>query len=278
MLGMTPDIVAGALDLYLSGRSGDPGSEEQRLIAGLEERKIGTEALATTTARVRDHQDRGVEVITYWDPKYPGNLRLMPDPPLILYVDGQSFPGREHVAILGTGHPSKAGLDLAYEYGARIARRGRTVVSGLTRGIDAHALEGALAAGGGPIAILGTSLSEIDSHDKRVLAAEVAGSGAAVSELTEEAYPHPGRFQRRNHMIAGMAGSLIVIESPGAGALSRLVELTLKQGRRAYVVQQARFEDPEHEIGFRALRDLGAVPITTADEMIAQEARQGRLF
>ena len=161
-----------------------------------------------------------MEVITYWDPKYPGNLRLMPDPPLILYVDGQSFPGREHVAILGTGHPSKAGLDLAYEYGARIARRGRTVVSGLTRGIDAHALEGALAAGGGPIAILGTSLSEIDSHDKRVLAAEVAGSGGGgqradrggipASWAVPAAQPYDrghGREPNR-HRVAGGGGAV----------------------------------------------------------------------
>jgi DNA processing protein len=277
MTEMKPDIVARALDRYLSKSNADGPDGEGRLVDLLNERKVGREALFRTTARIREYLDRGIRVITYWDAGYPGNLRLAPDPPLILYVDGRAFPGSDHVAIIGTSHPSEAGLDLAYEYGARISKKGRTVVSGLTNGIDAQALEGALSASGSPIAVLGTPLTDIYPDESRALAAEVAEGGAIVSELTEEAYLHPGRFLQRNRMINGMAGSVVVIESTGVGALYHLVDLTLRQGRRAYIVDRSKFEDPEHEAGFRRLRDLGAVPIAHVDDMLSQEARQNRL-
>ncbi|GEM_PF-4396559 len=278
LMESSSDVVGRALDRYLSNDNGAGPAPEDLLVRMLNERKIGRDALARTTCRVRDYLDSEIGVVTCWDASYPVALRSAQDPPLILYVKGRSFPGSDQVAVLGISTPSERGLELAYELGARFAQRGRTVVSGLTKGIDAQAIEGALSAGGAPIAMLGTPLSDIYPEEIKTLASEVAGRGAVVSELTEEAYLHPGRFLRRDRLIGGMCGSVVIVESTGTGAMARLVEHTLRQGRKAYVVDQGRFENPDHEAGFKILRDMGAVPITRAEDIASQEARQERLF
>ncbi|MDW5562688.1 MAG: DNA-processing protein DprA [Methanomassiliicoccus sp.] len=278
MTGLPSDMVGMVLDRYLSRDEGTGSTEGDLLLAILNDRKIGREALARTAGRVKEYLENGIKVITYWDSSYPGNLRLSPDPPLVLYVTGNVFPGSDHVAILGTSNPSKGGLDLAYEFGAKLAKKGRTVVTGLSRGIDAQALEGAIGADGTAVAVLGTPLSDIYPDEIRLLAAEVSGKGAVISELTEEADLHPGRFLQRNRMICGMSGSVVVIESSGVEAMQRLIEQTIRQGRRAYIVDQEGFEEPEHGLGLGKLSRLGATPITSPNEFLSSESRQDRLF
>lgn len=278
LMDSSSDVVLRALDQYLSRSSGDGSAPEDLLVRMLNERMIGREALTRTTDNVRHYLDRGFNVITFWDASYPGNLRATQDPPLVLYADGKLLPGTDQVAILGTTTPSEKGLDLAYELGARMTKKGRTVISGLTRGIDAQALEGALSAGGAPVAMSGTPLPDSYPEECKELACEVARCGAVVSELTEEAYLHPGRSLCRDQVIGGMSGSVVIVESSGVGAMARLVERTLKLGRKAYVIDQVDFENPDHEAGFKKLKGLGAVPITHADEIASQETRQGKLF
>jgi DNA protecting protein DprA len=278
MLELTSDVIDRTLDRYLSKGNGADMTDGVQLLRFLNERNIRRDALANTASRIRSYMGCGIETVTYWDIRYPGNLRLVPDPPLLLYVKGTGFPGSDQVAIAGTSNPSVKGLDLAFEYGARIAKKGRTVVSGLTKGVDAQALEGALSAEGSPIAVLGTPLTDIYPEENKVLAEEISKAGAVVSELTEEAFLHPGRFLRRDQMAGGLSGSLVIIESTGVGGIRRLVELMLRQGRKVYVVDQGVFSDPDHEEGFRILKGLGAVPITYPDEVIVNEPKQRRLF
>ena len=194
----SPDTVASAIDRYLRGGGAGDRLEEDRLLARLGDMHIGKDILARTTKRVREHLERGSRIVTYWDTSYPRNLRFFPDPPLMMFVEGGSFPGRDHTAVVGTVHPSRAGSDLAYEYGARRARKGRTVVSGLARGIDAQVLEGSLGSNGAPIAVLGAPLTDDLSEELKGLRSEIARNGALVSEVTEEACLHPGRLMQRN--------------------------------------------------------------------------------
>ena len=278
ILELTADATDRVMDRCLSRSSDGEGMDEGRVLKMLNDRRIRRDALARTTGRVRDYLENDIEVVTYWDVRYPRNLRLSYDPPLILYVKGKAFPGRDQVAILGTSNPSNKGLDLAFEYGAMMAKKGHTVVSGLTKGVDAQALEGALSAHGAPIAALGTPLTDIYPEESRALGDEVSRSGSVISELTEEAPIHPGRFLQRNKVISGTSGSLVIIESTGVGAMLRVVELMVRLGRKAYVVDHGEFEDQDHEKGFHKLVGMGAVPITSSEDMVLYEAKQDRLF
>ncbi|PSQ93892.1 MAG: DNA-protecting protein DprA, partial [Proteobacteria bacterium SW_6_67_9] len=86
-------------------------------------------------ARQSDHH-----ILTLADPRYPARLAAIPDPPPVLYVQGDpevlAYPA---LALVGTRHPTPAGQDTAHAFAHHLAASGLIVVSGLALGIDAAA-------------------------------------------------------------------------------------------------------------------------------------------
>jgi DNA processing protein len=275
---LSAEAVDRVLDIYLSRGMAAENGDELKTLRMLYERPIGRDLHDRTTARIKDYLRAGIRIVTFWDPTYPGNLRSIPNAPLLLYVSGRVFPGNSPVAIFGTTNPSDKGLELAYHFGAAMAKKKRTVVSGLAKGIDTHAHGGALSVPGTTIAVLGTPITEIYPQENEHLAEEITQSGALVSEMTEEADPNPRRFIQRNRIISGMSESVIVIESSGEGLAYRQMEIALKQGRKVYVVDHDVFTNPEHKAGFMKLKAIGAIPISDPEDMLSTESKQLKLF
>ena len=106
--------------------------------------------------------DFGARVLTLADADYPPNLREIYDPPLALYVKGSIEPRDKHaIAIVGSRQTTYYGLETARKLAYQLAFSGLTVVSGLARGIDSAAHQGALAAKGRTFAVLGTGLDVV---------------------------------------------------------------------------------------------------------------------
>ena len=99
----------------------------------------------------------GFGAVTYADEAYPARLRLAPDPPPALFVGGEMGEG-PCVAIVGSRRATRSGLETAEVLGQALAARGTCVVSGLAAGVDAAAHEGALAAGGRTVGVLGCGI------------------------------------------------------------------------------------------------------------------------
>jgi DNA processing protein len=100
-----------------------------------------------------------ITILTDQDPAYPRMLREIYDPPGILFMRGDIRPADAiAIAIVGSRHATQYGLAQAERLAGSLARAGITIVSGLARGIDAAAHRGALAAGGRPLAVLGSGL------------------------------------------------------------------------------------------------------------------------
>lgn len=156
-------------------------------------------------------------------PDYPPALLKTYDPPPVLYVHGSLKPeDAVAVAIVGTRRCSRYGRKRAEELAAGLAAAGCTVVSGLARGIDTIAHQGALSVPGGrTICVLGNGLGKIYPAENRTLYETiVAGHGAAVSELPVNTNPDASNFPRRNRIIAGLTLGTIVVEGDaGSGAL-----------------------------------------------------------
>lgn len=272
------DIVEDVFDSHISGRRTVEKKEGLKALAALNEKPIPKDVLHRTIDRIKSYQNNGVSTVTYWDSSYPVMLKQIPNPPLIMYVNGNKFPGNKPIAIVGTRNPSSKGLQLSYEFGAKLAIKGHTIISGLARGIDAQAHAGALEVNGTTIAVLGTPITEIYPEENKELAKEIMNNGALVSEITEEAYMHPGRFVIRNRITSGLSSSVIVIESSGQGGTYRQVELALKQHRKVYVVNQGVFSNPEHRAGYRKLIEKGATPTESPEDIVPQDSKQLKLF
>ncbi len=156
------------------------------------------------------------------DPLYPRLLREIPDPPPILYWQGQLTQWQESqtIAIVGTRHPTKYGKAWAYKLGKALAENGFVVVSGLAEGIDGEAHRGCLSSRGQAIAVIGTSLEKIYPPQHRQLSAQISSQGLILSEYPYGTETDKSFFPRRNRIIAGLCRATLVIEAPAkSGAL-----------------------------------------------------------
>ncbi len=186
---------------------------------------------------IRSWRAKGIRVVTLADRDYPPLLREIPDPPPLLFVRGDpaavgSFP----LAVVGSRQPTRYGREMAHRLAGDLARRGLTVVSGLAFGIDAAAHEGAIAAGGKTVAVLGSGLERIYPAEHTPLARRILEMGALFSEFEPEAAPEAWRFPVRNRVISGLSLGCVVVEAGARSGALITARLAADQGREVFAV------------------------------------------
>jgi DNA processing protein len=143
---------------------------------------------------------------------------------------------RPAVAIVGTRAASPRGVAVARRLAADLARAGWIVVSGLARGIDAAAHEGALDADGATVAIMATGVDRTYPAGHAALRRRIEGRGCVVTEAPDGTAPLPFLFPRRNRLVSGLARGVVVVEAPlRSGAMSTAYH-GLDQGREVFAV------------------------------------------
>jgi DNA processing protein len=155
----------------------------------------------------------GARAIVPSDDEYPPLLGEIAAPPVLLFVRGLPLSAlTPAVAIVGSRACTSGAKRFAERLGEGIAAAGFTVVSGLARGVDAAAHEGALGAGR-TVAVLGTGIDVAYPAEHRELAARIAERGALVSEFPPGIGPRAWHFPARNRIISGLCIALIVVEA-----------------------------------------------------------------
>src|SRR5258705_8110722 len=191
--------------------------------------------LSAELERIRDF---GATVLTQQSPSYPRALREIHAPPIVLYGWGELLD-RDHHAIGGIGarRTTHYGTESAKKLAYQLAYAGLTIVSGLARGIDTAAHQGALAAKGRTIAVIGSGLPTLDPPENAALAEKVrTGNGAIVSEFSMEIEPDRQTFPMRNRIISGWSHGILVVEAGlNSGALITASQ-AIEQGRSVYAV------------------------------------------
>lgn len=181
---------------------------------------------------VRWCKENDTDIICRDDQNYPRMLEDLSDAPSVLYSRGEMLPEDQlAVAIVGTRHATSYGLRQAQRFGHSLAKAGVTVVSGLARGIDGAAHEGALDAGGRTIAVLGGGLGQMYPSEHAGLADAIAADGAVISEYAPYAKPRGGMFPQRNRIIAGLSVATLVIEAPDRSGALITARLAYEQNR-----------------------------------------------
>jgi DNA processing protein len=191
--------------------------------------------LGAELARIRDF---GATVITQESPSYPKSLREIHAPPIVLYLWGDLNERDHHaIGIIGARRTTHYGTESAKKLAYQLAYAGLTVISGLARGIDTAAHQGALAAKGRTIAVIGSGLSKLYPPENRGLAEKIRdGNGAIVSEFSMEIEPDRQTFPMRNRIIAGWSHGILVVEAGlNSGALITASQ-AIEQGRSVYAV------------------------------------------
>lgn len=162
------------------------------------------------------------------DVAYPAGLRDLPLPPPLVFLSGPWNHAGPAVAIVGARNASDDGCDVARAIAGDLAREGIAVLSGLARGIDAAAHEGALDAGGRSGAVLGTGLERCYPVGHRGLQDSLAASIGLLTEQPPGAHPTRGSFASRNRLLAAISDAVLLVQGrEGSGAL-----LTAEVARR----------------------------------------------
>src|SRR5689334_4740884 len=196
------------------------------------------ESVVDLGAELKRVSDFGASVITQTSPMYPTSLREIHSPPIVLYVWGE-LQERDHhgIAVIGARRTTPYGTDSAKKLAYQLAYAGLTIVSGLARGIDTAAHQGALAAKGRTIAVIGSGFSRLYPPENQALAEKIRnGHGAIVSEFSMEIEPDRQTFPMRNRIISGWSHGILVVEAGlNSGALITAAQ-ALEQGRSVYAV------------------------------------------
>jgi DNA processing protein len=214
-----------------------------------------------------------IDVRTILDESYPHRLRMIPDPPPILYVSGALIDSDElAVAIVGARRATAAGRLVTEDLASGLAAAGFTIVSGLARGVDATAHRSALAAGGRTIAVLGCGINQTYPPEHERLRHEIEERGAVLSELSLDAPPHSGHFPRRNRIISGLSLGVVVTEAAIDSGSLITARFAAEQGREVFAVPG--FVKAETSRGTNALIKEGAALVERAQDVVDAIAPQ----
>ena len=179
----------------------------------------------------------GCEPMSWHDPRYPFRLRHTASPPPLLFARGGLDKRDERsVAIVGTRRPTEYGKQMTLELAHGLAAVGVSVVSGLAHGVDGHAHEAALDAGGRTVAVVAGGLDRLYPSEHRGLAARIAESGAVITEYPPGTKPVRENFPVRNRIIAGMSMAVLVTEAQLQSGTRTTVEAAQAEGRAVFAL------------------------------------------
>ncbi len=220
----------------------------------------------STAAELELAQKLGVWIINLNDERYPPVLRRIYDPPPVLYIKGTlTRQDNLAVAIVGSRRCSLYGQEQSSRFAHLLSSAGFTIVSGMARGIDTAAHQGALSAAGRTIAVQGCGLANVFPPENKKLFELIAQSGACISELPLQYEPLAENFPPRNRIIAGLALGTIVVEAGfNSGALIT-AGAALDNGREVMAVP-GKIDSPLSR-GAHQLLKQGARLIESVDDV-----------
>ena len=228
------------IDRFKSPENALQASDQELLqVNGLTQRHV---------AAIKNHKPENIEAelalaankdyrfVTLTDSNYPRLLREIPDPPPFLYVYGRLEGNSANLAVVGSRNATGYGLSTTKDLCTSLASYNLTIVSGMARGIDTAAHQGALAAGGKTIAVLGSGLERIYPVENRKLFHRIAENGAVVSEFPLMAGPEAHHFPIRNRIISGMSLWTVVVEATRKSGSLITARLAAEQNREVFAV------------------------------------------
>lgn len=278
VLNALPNIGPITLNHLLTELGGDPrvvftvGTRRLESVQG-----VGP-AISATIAGWREHFDLGREeermakaVTTFITPRdqgYPRLLKEIHDPPIGLYRKGSYDFAQPCIAIVGSRRTTLYGQSVAKKLGADLARLGFCIVSGMARGIDTAAHEGALSVGGKTAAVLGCGVDIVYPPENLSLYRRIEEQGAILSEFPFGRRADRQSFPMRNRVVSGISEAVVVVETDVNGGSMITARFAGEQGRLIFAVP-GRIDQATSRGCHQLIRD-GATLFTSVDDILGE--------
>lgn len=231
--------------------------------------------LSQRLAQVREScRTQSIEVVHWRHRDYPESLRHIHGPPPVLYVRGNRRAlDLPCLAMVGSRHASRDGLNHAGAFASALADQGIAVVSGLALGIDGAAHRGALSAGGVTIGVLANGVDTPYPRQHARLGQDMLTDGALISELPPGTPARPHLFPQRNRIISGLCRGVLVVEASVRSGSLITARLAMEQGRDVFAIPGSI-----HNPGVRGCHRLiraGAMLVETVEDIVTELADWG---
>jgi DNA processing protein len=235
-------------------------------------------------------------VWTLADPAYPAAFLQLADPPLMLYVQGQTEWHMGHaVSVVGSRNPTPQGAQTAEQFSEALSAAGLCVVSGMALGVDGAAHRGALrhahqhtsqethASNAGTVndhllsaspgqwrtvAVVGTGLDRVYPKQHQALAHEIAQHGVLISEYPLGTPPLAQNFPKRNRLIAALGLGTLVVEAALQSGSLITARMALDLGREVLAIPGSIHAPQSH--GCHALIRQGAKLVESAHDVLEE--------
>lgn len=216
----------------------------------------------------KSDRESPIESVTFESPTYPELLRLIPDPPKVLYYSGDLSICNHSIclAVVGSRKATPYGKWAGYHVARRAAEHGVTIVSGLATGIDSAGHRGALDGGGKTVAVLGCGIDICYPKSNQELRDRILERGLLLSEYEPGSPPLPFQFPLRNRIISGLCRAVVVAEAGLNSGSLITAGYALNQGRDVYGVPGNI--NSVYSIGANKLIQDGAIPIVVVDDVL----------
>jgi len=217
-------------------------------------------------------QQRGIVALTAADENFPSSLKDFEDAPVVLYVMGDlECLTQNSVALVGSRAASFYGVRLARSFAQDFVHHGLNVVSGLARGIDTAAHQGALDAGGKTIAIVGCGFNYVYPKENHSLMKAISHRGAVVTEFASHMPPLKHNFPWRNRIISALSKATVVVEAGLKSGALITADFAVAQNKDVFVLPSN--VDNERALGSNRLIQEGARVALNPEDVLSQIAR-----
>lgn len=213
---------------------------------------LGKLALEEAAAEVKAWEERNIQVVSAFDPRFPRRLRDANFDPPLLFVAGSLQQAEERpVAVVGTRDPTARGMRRARDIARRMVNDGHTVVSGLAAGIDTEAHNGSLERGGRTVAVIGNGLDHVYPRQNAALQRRIRQDGAVVSQFWPESRPTRSSFPIRNALIASLSDACVIVEGTAMSGTRIVARVALEMHRIVVLLEDLLEQDWGRELAGR---------------------------
>ena len=232
--------------LGLSKRLSRPlNSQEQQIYDDLsKQRLIPKSAWHWADEQIQKHHEINAQIVSFYDQAYPQALRLIPNPPPLLFILGDYQElAQPLITVVGTRHPSPNGIQRALASSRLILKKNFNIVSGLALGIDTLAHQVAIDKQAKTFALLAHGLDRIYPKQNSELSQRILDSGGAlISESPIGLGVNAGRLVSRNRLQSGLATATFIVETTPQGGSMHTGRAALSQGRSLWLPQSLKVQ------------------------------------
>jgi DNA processing protein len=268
------DFFGSAFDVYNA-------TEEDLIRSGCVNEQVAAKLAEKSLKRAYSIIDycalNNIGILSYVDENYPERLKMLQDPPAVLYYKGTlpNFVSKLCIAVVGTRKISDYGKRAAYKIAYELASAGAVVVSGMALGVDSVAACGALVADGKTVAVLGCGIDVIYPTQHAKLQRTIEERGLVITEYSPGTKPFGANFPIRNRIISGLSQGTLVVEADEKSGAMITAKCALMQGRGVFALPGNI--DESNSIGTNSLiRDGAAVATCAEDILINYELLYGK--